>query len=233
LTDLIADYLFTPSPDASENLRREGIAGEKIFFVGNVMVDSLLHNREKAQASEILLRLGLAGEKYAILTLHRPGNVDNASGLTRILEALEVITREIPVIFPIHGRTRKSIDQFGLGQRFAELNSKKGLVIVDPLGYLDFLCLMMNARLVMTDSGGIQEEATVLDIPCLTLRENTERPITISQGTNILAGSNTEKIVAEVFNVLEGRGKRGTCPELWDGRTSERIVSILLDKMQK
>lgn len=233
LTDLIADYLFTPSPDAGDNLRKEGIGEEKIFLVGNVMVDSLLHNREKAKASEILPRLSLAEGKYAILTLHRPGNVDAAGGLTRILEALEVITREIPVIFPIHGRTRKNIDRFGLGQRFAELNAKKGLTIVDPLGYLDFLCLMMNTRLVMTDSGGIQEEATVLDIPCLTLRDNTERPITISQGTNILVGSNTEKIIAEVFNILQGRGKRGTCPELWDGKTSERIVSILFDKIRE
>ncbi len=227
LTDLIADYLFTPSPDAGENLRREGISEGKIFFVGNVMVDSLLHNREKAQGSDILLRLGLSKGKYAVLTLHRPSNVDSAGSLTGITKALEVIGREVPVVFPVHVRTRKNIDRLGLGQRFEELSSKRGLIVIDPLGYLDFLCLMMNAWFVMTDSGGIQEEATVLDVPCLTLRGNTERPITINQGTNILVGNDAEKIVAEVFKILGGQGKRGKCPELWDGMAADRIVSIL------
>jgi UDP-N-acetylglucosamine 2-epimerase (non-hydrolysing) len=259
LTDQISDFLFTPSPDADENLKKEGIPKEKIFLVGNVMVDSLLFNLEKAQKSTILRKLGLQKElptancllpsaycplptafcllptAYCLLTLHRPSNVDDKDAFLRIINALTEISKHIPIIFPIHPRTRKQIESFGFEPYFTNSSPYAsrltphacGIHIVDPLGYLDFLNLMMHSTFVMTDSGGIQEETTVLGIPCLTLRDTTERPITISQGTNVLVWNDTEKIVDEAFKVLNGKGKKGNCPEFWDGKASERIVDIL------
>ena len=238
LTDAISDYLFTPSPDADENLKKEGIPTEKIFLVGDVMVDTLLFNLEKAKKSNILERLGLRRKSltdncllttdYCLLTLHRPSNVDNKESLSRILRALATVSSRIPIIFPVHPRTRKRLAEFGLDNPQSAIHN---LQLLDPLGYLDFLNLMAHARIVLTDSGGIQEETTVLNIPCLTLRDTTERPITLIQGTNVLVWNDTQKIIDEAFKVLDGKGKTGSCPEMWDGKAAERVLKVLVDGM--
>jgi UDP-N-acetylglucosamine 2-epimerase (non-hydrolysing) len=229
LTDAISDYLFITERSARDNLVEEGIAEEKIFFVGNVMIDTLLHQRNKALKSEILNRLKLKNgkgiEPYALLTLHRPSNVDDKATLIRLFKALKSIQGHIKVIYPCHPRARRKITEFGLG---AESNNGSFLM-TDPLGYLDFLHLMSNARLVLTDSGGIQEETTVLGIPCITLRENTERPITIMEGTNVIVGSDANKILRESLKIINGKVKTAKIPELWDGQAAKRIVKILLD----
>jgi len=224
VTDQLSDYLFTTCRQADDNLRREGITDNKIFFVGNVMVDSLLTNLEQAQQSRTLNRLGLENGQYALLTLHRPSNVDDEETLRGILQALGEIQRELPVVFPAHPRTTKQLNVFGLD---GHIEKMANLRVVEPLGYLDFLSLMSQSKLAITDSGGIQEETTVLGIPCLTLRENTERPITVTEGTNTLVGSGPKRIVDETMRILQGGGKAGRVPELWDGRASERIVTIL------
>ena len=223
LTDAISDYLFTPSLDANDNLKKEGILAEKIFLVGNVMVDSLLHNIERIKRSQILSLLEVNPKGYALLTMHRPNNVDSGENLLRIGEAIKKISMRIPVIFPIHPRTKKNIEKFRLKRFFKD----KHILLVEPLGYLDFLKLTTDARFVMTDSGGIQEETTVLKIPCLTLRDSTERPITITQGTNTLVGNNTSIIVEEANKILDNKGPKGSIPPLWDGKTARRIVSII------
>lgn len=227
LTDQISDYLFLTERGAAEHLRREGIAPEKCFFVGNVMIDSLLKHRERAEQSPILGDLKLKAGDYGLVTLHRPSNVDDRTNLHAILKALVVLQRELPIVFPIHPRTRKQLQQFGFASMLAEAPQ---LVLTEPLGYLDFLKLMANARLVITDSGGIQEETTVLEVPCVTVRENTERPITVTEGTNVVIGVNYDRIVEEGRRILAGDSKRGKRPELWDGRAAERIVNILLEK---
>ena len=225
LTDQIADLLLTPSPDADENLRAEGIPPERIRFVGNVMIDSLLQNLERARASSIRTDLGLDDSAYSVLTLHRPSNVDRPETFGRILTALETITQTLPVIFPVHPRTRKTIAELGLSERVAAM---KNLRLIDPLGYLDFLSLYSSARLVLTDSGGIQEETTVLGIPCLTLRENTERPITVELGTNVVVGTDTARIIAAATAAMNGSAKpTARQPPLWDGHASERILDAL------
>jgi len=223
LTDAISEYLFTPSPDADENLRKEGIPDKRIFLVGNVMIDSVLYNRQKAEQSQILHQLRLRQGGYALLTLHRPSNVDKKESLLKIVIALKEISQRIPVIFPAHPRTRKNIVKFRLQNFFED----EHIYFIEPLGYLHFLKLMMNARLVMTDSGGIESETTVLGIPCLTLKDTTVWKETVSRGTNTLVGSAGEKIIAEAFKILDGKGKKGIVPELWDGKTAERIVDIL------
>jgi UDP-N-acetylglucosamine 2-epimerase (non-hydrolysing) len=225
LTDQIADLLLTPSPDADANLRAEGIPPERIRFVGNVMIDSLAQNLERARASHIRTQLGVTDSDYAVLTLHRPSNVDQPDTFARILAALETITRTLPVIFPVHPRTRKTIAELGLSARVAAM---KNLRLIDPLGYLDFLSLYSSARLVLTDSGGIQEETTVLGIPCLTLRENTERPITIELGTNVVVGTDTKRIITAAAAALNGAARRAA-PQLplWDGHAAERILDAL------
>ena len=231
LTDVISDYLFTPSPDANENLLREGIPKEKIFLVGDVMVDSLLHNRARAEKSDILQRLGMVGDgkssaaPYALLTLHRPSNVDSRDSLVKIVEALEEVSRRITILFPSHPRTLKKLKEFDLLE--SPLFTGGAVKIIAPAGYIDFLHLEMNASFVMTDSGGIQEETTVLDVPCLTLRDTTERPVTLTQGTKTLVWNDPGRIIEEASKILDGKAKRGSCPELWDGRTAERIVEIL------
>ena len=225
LTDQIADLLFTPSQDADENLLAEGIPRERIRFVGNVMIDSLQKNLTTARDLRTREKLGLTEVDYALLTLHRPSNVDLLESFERILTALEVIASKLPIVFPVHPRTRKTIAELGLSTR---VESIKDLRIVDPLGYLDFLNLSSSARLVLTDSGGIQEETTALGIPCLTLRENTERPITVEMGTNVVVGTDSTKIVAAATAALNGSAKRAARqPPLWDGRTSERILDAL------
>jgi UDP-N-acetylglucosamine 2-epimerase (non-hydrolysing) len=224
LTDQIADLLFTPSTDADENLLAEGIPRERIRFVGNVMIDSLQKNLVVARNLKTKEQLGLTGD-YALLTLHRPSNVDLRESFEPILSALEVIASKLPIVFPVHPRTRKTIAELGLGDR---VESIRDLRVTEPLGYLDFLNLSSGARLVLTDSGGIQEETTALGIPCLTLRENTERPITVEMGTNVIVGTDATKIIAEANAALNGSGKKAVRqPPLWDGHTSERILDAL------
>lgn len=226
VTDAVSDLLFTTSRDGDENLIREGVDPARIHFVGNVMIDTLLRHRTRAAASDVLARMGVPPRGYALLTLHRPSNVDNRDTLAGIIAALEAVQARLPIVFPVHPRTRKSLESFGL---LARLTALPGMILTEPLGYLDFLCLLDHARLVLTDSGGIQEETTILGVPCLTLRPNTERPVTVTQGTNQVIGSSPECIVAASLDVLEGRGKEGRVPELWDGHAAERIVRVLLD----
>lgn len=226
LTDQIAELLLTPSADANENLRAEGIPEERIRFVGNIMIDSLLANLDRAKQSQVFADLNLKKHEYAVLTLHRPSNVDDKVAFGRILDALENIARRVPIIFPAHPRTRRMIEELGLAERTENIN---GLVVIDPVGYLDFLHLLSNANLVLTDSGGIQEETTVLGIPCITLRENTERPITVEMGTNTLAGTDTDRIVTVANHALDHPRNQSALrvPPLWDGKTADRILDAL------
>ena len=226
VTDALADLLLTPTRDANENLLREGVAAEKIRFVGNVMIDTLYRNLERARGSQILKRLGLEPRQFCAMTLHRPSNVDDKQTLSGILDALEVIGERLPIVFPIHPRTRERLDQFGLGER---VRKQRSLVLTEPLGYLDFLHLYSNSGLVLTDSGGVQEETTVLGIPCLTLRRNTERPITVTEGTNRVVGSDPEIIKREALSALERPAPVAHAPEFWDGRTAGRIVDAIED----
>lgn len=226
LTDQISDLLLTPSQDGDENLKAEGIPPEKIRFVGNVMIDSLFNQLKRAEESKVREELNVAGLDYAVLTLHRPSNVDDRETFSHLLDALESISERLPVIFPVHPRTRGRINEFGFSERAEKLK------MIEPLGYLDFLRLYSGARLVLTDSGGIQEETTALGIPCLTLRENTERPITVEMGTNKVVGTDTEKIKREAFNALDIPSEKNPprIPPLWDGKTAGRICDALLEK---
>lgn len=230
VTDALSDILFTTSRDANENLIREGIAGEKIFFVGNVMIDTLIKHRIKAERLDTASQFGLTPGNYLLLTMHRPSNVDNPVVLNRIIDALIIIQSEIPILFPAHPRTIKSIETFRIQSRIEAANK---LLLVPPQSYLAFLNLMINAHIVLTDSGGIQEETTMLGIPCLTLRKNTERPVTIYEGTNQIIGSDPKDIVEAVNSILNGNYKSGSVPELWDGKAAYRIVKILLQKFNK
>jgi UDP-N-acetylglucosamine 2-epimerase (non-hydrolysing) len=226
-TDVICDYLFTTDHFANENLLAEGVPPEKIFFVGNVMIDTLLKHRELARGLGLIERLGLTHGEYATLTLHRPSNVDDPSTLREILDALREIAADIPIVFPIHPRTRKMLDQFGLAGYCSTTPKPSGLWVTEPLGYLDFLHLNMCAKMVITDSGGLQEEATVMGVPCLTLRHNTERPITCEVGTNFVVGTSREAIVCQANRVLRREVPPGRVPEKWDGKAAERIVDIV------
>jgi UDP-N-acetylglucosamine 2-epimerase (non-hydrolysing) len=228
VTDALADYLFTTERSANENLRREGIPDSKVFFVGNVMIDTLLRHRKCAEALQMPARYSVRPDGYALLTLHRPSNVDMPEVLSGILDALTALQDRLPVLFPVHPRTLKRFEETGLLERAQALPN---LRFMEPLGYLEFLGLLAQARLVLTDSGGIQEETTILGVPCLTLRENTERPVTISEGTNELVGTTPERILAATWQVLDGDTKNGRCPELWDGRASERVVRILRERL--
>jgi UDP-N-acetylglucosamine 2-epimerase (non-hydrolysing) len=225
VTDVLADLLFTTSRDANDNLSREGVDPGKIHFVGNVMIDTLLKHREKASALDVLSGLGAKKKGYALVTLHRPSNVDDAVVFGGILDALRQIAEDMPVIFPIHPRSRKRIAEFGL-----DLGR---VTITEPYGYLEFLNLTSNARIVLTDSGGLQEETTILGVPCLTLRRNTERPVTITHGTNIMAGPDKNRILSEYRRVVSGDWKPSGPPELWDGRAAERIVRIIRETGHK
>jgi len=222
LTDQLADLLLTPSADADANLLKEGIAEEKIVRVGNVMIDTLFTQLERAQSSVILEQLSLQPRGFAVLTLHRPSNVDNAATLRQIFSAIERIAVELPVIFPAHPRTQARLKEFGI-------TPPPQVRIIEPLGYRDFLKLWSNSRLALTDSGGLQEETTALGIPCLTLRENTERPITIEQGTNRVVGREPSRIIAAALEVLRAeQNEPRRIPDLWDGHTADRIVEALL-----
>ena len=224
ITDAIADLLLTPSPDGDENLRKEGVAEERIKRVGNIMIDSLFNNLERSKSSTIHADLGLEKGTYGVLTLHRPSNVDEKDAFMRIITALEQIGERIPLVFPLHPRTRIRAEEFGLTER---LESIPNIVLTGPAGYLDFVALMAESKLVLTDSGGLQEETTALGIPCLTLRENTERPITVTEGTNTIVGNATDVILDAANNILDNGGKAGRIPDLWDGHTAERIADII------
>jgi UDP-N-acetylglucosamine 2-epimerase (non-hydrolysing) len=224
LTDSISDLLFTTERTADENLVQEGIRRDRIHFVGNVMIDTLFRYRERARASSILEVLAVAPRGYSLLTLHRPSNVDTEDALRPLLGAVARIQAESPVVFPVHPRTRGRLERL-IGSMPAMAN----LRLVDPLPYLDFVQLMANARCVLTDSGGIQEETTALGVPCLTLRENTERPITVSRGTNRVIGVEPAVIYAHWRRAADGQWPAGELPELWDGQAARRIVKILLE----
>lgn len=225
LTDAISDLLLTTSEDADENLKQEGVSENKIKFVGNVMIDSLFYNLEKSKSSKARENLGLIDKDYAVLTLHRPSNVDEKEIFKGLLDALCEISEKLPIIFPVHPRTRGNIEKFGFAERVANSNIR----LIEPLGYLDFMNLYLSSKLVLTDSGGLQEETTALGIPCLTLRENTERPITIELGTNKLVGTNPEKIKQSAFEILENSEQKDTkIPPLWDGHAAERICDALI-----
>lgn len=227
VTDSICDYLFTTEESANENLRNEGVKEDKIFFVGNVMIDTLSYYLDKIKDMPLPVN-GITESNYATLTIHRPSNVDNPSVLKGILFALDKIQQDIPVVFPMHPRTRKNIDQFGLSEK---VSGMRNLIITEPTGYLEFLRLNKTAKLVLTDSGGLQEETTYLGIPCLTIRENTERPVTIDVGTNVLTGSNPDVILKEYERIMNGSFKKGKVPYLWDGYAAERIVEKLVQLM--
>jgi UDP-N-acetylglucosamine 2-epimerase (non-hydrolysing) len=225
LTDSISDLLFCTEQSGVDNLIKEGIAEEKIFLAGNVMIDTLLGNKTKADESDILDKLGLKEDDFAVLTLHRPSNVDDSNIFGGILDALEVIQNDMPVIFPIHPRTLRNMKSFNFESRFGQMPNLK---LIEPLGYLDFLKIMSCARIVLTDSGGIQEETTILKVPCLTLRDNTERPVTIECGLNQLVGTNPEKIIHAYRKVMKTGVKQTNVPPLWDGLAAERITKTLI-----
>jgi UDP-N-acetylglucosamine 2-epimerase (non-hydrolysing) len=223
VTDHLADVLFVTEESGARNLEREGIAAEKVHFVGNTMIDSLLAFEDKAEMSTVREQLGLRGRPYALLTLHRPANVDTRGALVKILRGLEELARQYPIVFPVHPRTRRRLEEFGL----AWTMTAAGLILTEPFGYLDFLCLMKQAALVVTDSGGIQEETTCLGIPCVTVRDNTERPVTVDSGTNVIAGTEAETIKEAIRRQI-GRPPAGSVPLKWDGQAAERILKILI-----
>jgi UDP-N-acetylglucosamine 2-epimerase (non-hydrolysing) len=224
ITDSIADLLFVTEQSGLDNLIKEGVPESKVHMVGNVMIDSLVYLLEKAQKSEILSKLNLNGDSFALVTLHRPSNVDDNENLTKIIGALEEIQKDIPIIFPVHPRTTKNLELFGLKDK---LDSLKNIIQLPPAGYLDFIKLQSSAKLIISDSGGIQEESTYMGIPCLTVRENTERPITCTMGTNEIIGTDMEKLIGSTKKILNDEWKKGQIPPLWDGHAAERIVEIL------
>jgi len=221
VTDQLSDLLLTPSLDGNRNLAREGISPEKVVFVGNVMIDTLVRLLPLA----VRTARGKLPQRYSVLTLHRPSNVDDPEMLRSILQTLSEFAGEMDILFPVHPRTRQRLDEFGMNRI-----CQGRLRLMDPLPYLEFLGLQQGATCVITDSGGIQEETTVLGVPCLTMRENTERPVTVTCGTNTLVGRNMDMLATEIARILAGRGKIGVKPELWDGRASARIADCLLER---
>jgi UDP-N-acetylglucosamine 2-epimerase (non-hydrolysing) len=242
LTDSVADYLFVTEESGMQHLKNEGVADERVFFAGNVMIDSLVRYQEKAKTTTILEDLGLstsdfrlataakqllATEAYIVMTMHRPANVDTKEGLESILELIELSSKDTKIIFPIHPRTRAHMEKFGLAER---LDQAKNLIMTEPLGYLEFIQLMSNATAILTDSGGIQEETTYLGVPCLTFRDSTERPITVTLGTNqLLSDLDPKKTYAALQEILAGKVKKGSIPPLWDGNAAERIAAQLAE----
>jgi UDP-N-acetylglucosamine 2-epimerase (non-hydrolysing) len=242
LTDSVADYLFVTEESGMQHLKNEGVADERVFFAGNVMIDSLVRYQEKAKTTTILEDLGLATSDsglatdakrqlatsdYIVMTMHRPANVDTKEGLESILELIELSSKDTKIIFPIHPRTRAHMEKFGLADR---LDQAKNLIMTEPLGYLEFIQLMSNATAILTDSGGIQEETTYLGVPCLTFRDSTERPITVTLGTNqLLSDLDPQKTYAALKEILAGKVKKGSIPPLWDGKAAERIAAKLAE----
>jgi UDP-N-acetylglucosamine 2-epimerase (non-hydrolysing) len=224
VTDSIADRLFVSEPAGVENLRREGHPESRIHLVGNVMIDTLLRLLPQARACDTLARYGLEPGGFGVVTLHRPANVDRPESLSPLLDVLIEMSDRLPFVFPVHPRTRHRMEQFGLAERFGKA---RRIVQLPPLGYLEFLALTSQARVTVTDSGGLQEESTAVGIPCLTVRPNTERPITVSEGTSTLVGNDPAQLRAGLNAVLTGTYKTGCCPALWDGRAAERIAAIL------
>jgi UDP-N-acetylglucosamine 2-epimerase (non-hydrolysing) len=224
VTDAVADLLLVSEPAGIENLRREGHCEESMHLVGNVMIDTLLWLLPRAQSRDTLARHGLVAGQYGVVTLHRPANVDTAATLASLLDVFAETSKALRLVFPIHPRTKRRIEQFGLAEK---LNGNSHIVELPPLGYLDFLALTSQAAVVVTDSGGLQEESTALGIPCLTARWNTERPITVDEGTSTLVGDDPEQLRSGLRAVLDGRYKRGHCPTLWDGHAAERIAEVV------
>ena len=224
VTDSISDYLFVTEQSGIDNLKREGVPDEKVFSVGNVMIDSLVQFREKAMQHSILSDIGVQPKTYVLMTMHRPSNVDTPDQLEKVVETIEKVSTMVPVVLPAHPRTRNRLESFSLLER---LEAIPNLTLTGPLGYLEFLNLMDNASAIITDSGGIQEESTYLQIPCLTLRENTERPITITLGSNELHHLNPSTIAGRVDDILSGNYKKGEIPPLWDGNAAQRVSTIL------
>jgi UDP-N-acetylglucosamine 2-epimerase (non-hydrolysing) len=222
VTDAISDLLWTPSEDADENLRREGAGPDKIVRVGNIMIDSYELVRQRIEQEDVVGALGLAGRAFGVVTLHRPANVDNEAILSRIVAELCAVAADLPLVFAIHPRTRKQLERFNLLSR---ISAAPSITVVEPMGYIRFMALVSRARLVITDSGGVQEETTYLDIPCLTLRDTTERPITITQGSNRLVAA--DALHQSVRTVLDGKWPHGRRPALWDGHTAQRVVESL------
>ncbi len=220
VTDVLSDLLFVTEPSGLKNLKSEGISDEKIYFVGNLMIDTLISYREKAARSDVMDRLGLRSGEYALLTLHRPSNVDNPQKFGEIWGALMEIAEKIPIVFPAHPRTKRRLEEF-------EMPIPQSIRLLPPLSYIDFLALQMNARLVLTDSGGVQEETTALGVQCITIRDNTERPITVEVGTNWLVGTAPDAIKDAAFRILNGETKTGGQPPMWDGHAADRIVEVL------
>jgi UDP-N-acetylglucosamine 2-epimerase (non-hydrolysing) len=223
LTDQISDLLFTTEASAEDNLRREGVDTSKVHFVGNVMIDTLLAHRDRARATAVHASLGLVPSAYGLLTLHRPSNVDDAAAFEGLMRGIDVVARDVPIVFPMHPRTRPVVARSATAQ---DMVASGRLRLIDPLGYLDFVGLMERARVVLTDSGGVQEETTILGVPCLTLRENTERPVTIAHGTNQLVGTDATKI-REAWARAKEPVAAPPSPPLWDGRAAERIADVL------
>ena len=228
LTDAVSDLLFCTEQSGVDNLIKEGVPEKKIFLVGNVMIDTLIKSRPKADQSNILKQLNLNSERYAVLTLHRPSNVDDTAIFSGILDALEVIQQDMPIIFPVHPRTRSNLLSNTLGKK---VELMPNLRLVEPMGYIDFLRLVCSAGIVLTDSGGIQEETTFLKVPCLTLRNNTERPVTTQFGTNRLVGAEAGNIISAYKDVLNVRHRDSQIPPLWDGHAAERIVKIIVENL--
>jgi len=226
VTDVLSDYLFVSEGSGLTNLKAEGVADEKIHFVGNIMIDSLVHFLPSINNSTILERLNLTKSEYTLLTFHRPRNVDSSGSLSELVDTLNRLAGQTKLVFPLHPRTRKNLAEHGLSAKM-----DPGILLMDPIGYIDFLALTRSAKLVITDSGGIQEETTFLGVQCITVRDNTERPVTVSEGTNQLIGTNLKKVEKAAEKVLAGEVKQGAVPELWDGNTAERIVNILSDKL--
>jgi len=222
VTDSLADLLFTPSLDGNENLKNEGVAESKVKLVGNIMIDALLANLDKARKREFHMGLGLKEKGFAYVTLHRPSNVDDKNALTTIVGDLERLATRLPVVFPVHPRTKKMLTTYEI-----ECSSNDRLKLIEPIGYHDSICLAGHARLVLTDSGGLQEETTFFRTPCLTLRPNTERPITITEGSNKLTSVNS--LWSDIEDLLNGSDRKGKIPHLWDGKTAERILQHLVD----
>jgi UDP-N-acetylglucosamine 2-epimerase (non-hydrolysing) len=231
VVDNISDYLFVTEQDGLDNLKKEGVSDGKVFFVGNVMIDSLAYYHHKSKTLDTMQELGVKAKEFMLVTMHRPANVDTHEGLGSILKIIEKASDHLSIVFPIHPRTRNNMEKFGLSDK---LKSIKNLILTEPQGYLEFLNLMDNAQLIITDSGGIQEETTYLQVPCLTFRDSTERPVTVTLGTNqLLADLNADTVYEKMLEILAGKTKKGVIPPLWDGKTAERIADILIDKFEK
>ena len=224
VTDAISDRLFVSEPEGIDNLRREGRDDDRVHLVGNVMIDTLLRRLPAAQAQETLSQHDVTPGEYGVVTLHRPSNVDEAGTLSAIIDVLTNTAERMPLVFPIHPRTMARLEEFGLKSK---LDAAPNIKQAGPAAYLDFLCLTSQAKLIVTDSGGLQEESTVLRVPCLTMRENTERPVTVSEGSSTLVGNDAGKLAEGIAAVLDGTYKEGRVPELWDGKAAERIATVL------